>query len=66
MKRTRAAWVIAIVGLLVYEAYTLVNRTPGDTLSEAVWDIIYDRPLIPFLMGMIIGHFVWQRNGRGE
>jgi hypothetical protein len=60
MGKTQAAWVIAIVGLLAYEAYTLANKVPGDTLSEAVW-AVSGHPLIPFLAGFVCGHFFWQR-----
>jgi hypothetical protein len=61
MKKTRLAWLIAIGGLLAYETYTLMNSTPGDTLSEAVWAVIYQQPLVPFLAGVLCGHFFWQR-----
>lgn len=63
MKKTNVAWVVAIAGLLVYEVYTLVNKTPGDTLSEAVWSVA-EHPLVPFLAGFVCGHFFWQRRGR--
>lgn len=61
-KRTDVAWIIAIVGLLIYEGYTLFNNTPGDTLSEAVWNIS-QFPLVPFLAGFVCGHFFWQKRG---
>jgi hypothetical protein len=60
MKYTRLAWIVAIVGLLGYEAWTLTNSTPGDTLSEAVWEVS-NYPLVPFLAGIVCGHFFWQR-----
>jgi len=56
----KKAWVIAIAVLLVYEAYAVGNHIPGDTLSEAVWAIA-DYPLVPFLAGIVCGHFFWQR-----
>lgn len=62
MKKTDVAWIIAIVGLLIYEAYTLANKTPGDTLSEAVWNVSR-HPLVPFLAGMLCGHLFWQARG---
>ena len=54
------AWLIAIVLLLGYEGWAVVNRTPGDTLSEAVWHAIRERPFVPFLAGFLCGHFFWQ------
>ena len=56
---TDTVWVIAIVGLLIYEGYTIANKKQGDTLSESVWRIAYRRPLIPFLAGMVCGHWFW-------
>lgn len=60
------AWIIGIGFLLAYEAYSLSNRTPNDTLSEAVWRAFYRRPLLPFLLGVVIGHFVWQADRCAE
>ena len=65
MGKTRLAWMIAIVGLLGYEAYTLLNNVPGDTLSEAVWVVSRDYPLVPFLAGVVCGHFFWNRANKG-
>lgn len=58
MKTTDKVWGVAIGGLLVYEAYTLVNKTPGDTLSESVWEVGTKRPLVPLALGLVTGHFV--------
>ena len=63
VNRTTLAWLATIAGLLVYEVYTLMNGIPGDTLSEAVW-MASGRPLIPFLSGLVCGHFFWQRQGK--
>jgi len=50
---------VAILGLLAYEMYTLVNSKPKDTISESMWRAS-KRPLVPFALGMLTGHFVWQ------
>jgi hypothetical protein len=60
MNRTVAAWLIAVAGLLFYEGYALLNHTPGDTLSEAVWTY-GQHPMIVFCAGVLVGHFWWQR-----
>jgi len=62
VKKTVVAWVVAIAGLLIYEMYAVLNHTPGDTLSEAVWKYGM-HPMIPFAVGVLIGHFFWQRKG---
>lgn len=58
------SWVFAglCVALLVYEAFALGTRAPGDTISEIVWRLS-QRPLIPFVFGMLMGHFFWQKVG---
>ena len=45
--------------LLLWEGYTLLNTTPDDTISASVWKVS-KRPLVPFLVGMLCGHFFWQ------
>jgi hypothetical protein len=61
--RTGAAWAVAIVGLLGWEAFVLSNGIPGDTLSETVWNASYATPLVPFLAGVLCGHF-WFPKGK--
>lgn len=48
-------------GIVAYEIAALRNKRPGDTISEIVWSAT-DRPLVPFLCGMVAGHFFWQRH----
>lgn len=43
----------------VYEFYALKTDEPGDTISEIFWSYS-KRPLVPFALGMLVGHFVWQ------
>lgn len=58
MDWANVTWVVVGVLLGLYEAYALVNRKPEDTLSEAVWRMSR-RPLVPFLAGLLCGHFFW-------
>lgn len=48
-------------GLVVYELVTLANDAPGDTISEIVWEATARRPLVPFAVGVLCGHFFWPR-----
>lgn len=50
---------LLIVGV-VYEAYTLSNAKPFDTISETVWRASFNRPIVPFIAGMLMAHFFWQ------
>lgn len=48
----------AVALLLIYEGWTLINRTPNDTISETVWRA-NKWPLVPFLIGVLCGHWFW-------
>lgn len=65
VKRTAAAWLIAVGGLLAYEMYAVLNGTPGDTLSEAVW-IWGQHPMVAFAVGVVAGHFWWQKKEKAK
>lgn len=60
-KKTGIAWLVAIIGLLMWEALVLSNGVPGDTLSEAVWNATYATPLVPFLSGVLAGHWFFPK-----
>ncbi len=54
-------WVFALLclAMLGYEAAALLNHKTGDTISEIFW-ALSRRPLVPFLFGVLCGHFFWQ------
>lgn len=41
-------------GLLLYEAWTLINRFPNDTISEILWEFAR-RPMVPWIFGVATG-----------
>ncbi len=61
-KYAELAWVSAIVILGAYEVYALA--TDHITLSRTVWNLDRSQygPLVPFLTGMLMGHFFWSGN----
>ena len=57
----KAVWT-ALLGVgLLFEVYTLTNKKRGDTLSEVVWQASDATPLVPFIVGIICGHWFWPR-----
>lgn len=58
------AWLIAIGWLGAYELYALTHAK--QTLSDAIWACEGTNPLVPFGLGLLMGHFVFQtiKNGR--
>lgn len=41
-------------GALLYEAWTLINQFPNDTISEILWEFS-DRPMVPWIFGVATG-----------
>jgi hypothetical protein len=52
-------WVLLGIAL---EIYALASGVPGRTLSELVWSITKDYPLLALAFGLLMGHFFWQRH----
>lgn len=46
-----------------YEVYAFYNRVGGDTVSEIIWRLTGQYPLLVFLAGLVIGlvagHLFW-------
>lgn len=61
-KLTQAVVGGIVVGGALYEAYTLANDQPADTISEAIWDVSDERSLVPFSAGMLCGHWWGDKN----
>ncbi len=47
-------WALAVTVILLYEAWTLVNKYPNDTISEIIW-LLSRRPFIPWMFGVGTG-----------
>lgn len=54
-------FLLIVAALLAYELVAIVNSHTGDTISEIVWTAS-SRPLLPFALGFVAGHFFWQRS----
>ena len=55
------AWVIGLVSILliVLDVYMWWNAIPGDTISEVSLINSLRHPMIPFVLGVIMGHLFW-------
>lgn len=47
------------VYLVGWDIYVGVNKTPNDTISEIMLGMARRHMLIPFVLGVIGGHFFW-------
>lgn len=49
-----------IGGLFVYEGVTLwITRKPDDHITAIIRRMTKDNPLLPFMFGLLMGHFFW-------
>lgn len=54
-------WVIvaSVVILVAYDIYAYRKKGWGNTISEVVATNSLRHPMIPFLVGVLMGHFFW-------
>ena len=51
--------IVAVALALVYEGWSaLTLKEP--TISQMVWRVSKDHPIVPFLAGLLCGHLFWQ------
>ena len=61
--RTRKATSLVLgataILLIGWDIYVAGNRMPGDTISELLLDFSIKHPIIPFILGVLVGHLFW-------
>lgn len=45
--------------LIGWDIWVAVNDTPGDTISELALAFAGKHPILPFAVGVIVGHLFW-------
>jgi hypothetical protein len=54
------AILLACAALLIgWDIYVAANPTPGDTISEITLAFAQKHPVLPFALGVIMGHLFW-------
>ena len=59
--RTITISILAAVTLLLiaWDIYVATNKQKGDTISEVVLGFARRHPVIPFALGVLMGHLLW-------
>ena len=54
-------WMFAILVILImtYEVLAVIQKQ-GFTISEIIWFLSKDHPILAVAFGIVIGHFFWQ------
>lgn len=60
-RQITAVLVLAVVVVLVgWDVYTLAaHGSEPATISELVRDVAFNHPMIPFGLGVLVGHWFW-------
>ncbi len=59
---TIVVMICAVVVLGLYDIYAAAYGGGEGTISVVIWDYAQDYPMIPFVMGVLMGHFFWQNS----
>ncbi|MCC6989939.1 MAG: hypothetical protein IT181_13120 [Acidobacteria bacterium] len=62
MKKRFAVLAALVLGLFAFEGYALWTPEDGDTISEVVWWLADQWPVVTFFFAFLMGHWFWQRN----
>lgn len=54
-------WIILVivVALGLYDIYLAYDKVKGNTLSEIAYHMAIQHPLLPVMVGIVIGHIFW-------
>lgn len=58
-KITVAVMAICAAALIGWDIVVAANDTPGDTISEITLAFAMRHPVIPFAVGVLMGHLWW-------
>lgn len=53
---------ISIVGLIIFDIFLVVKKGWKETISFQVYILSRDNPIIPFAIGVVMGHLFWPQN----
>ena len=53
--------VVGAITLALWDVFAAAQPVSGDTISEVVWAVSAKHPIIPFALGVVMGHLFWQK-----
>jgi hypothetical protein len=58
---TEVILVGTIVSLIAWDIYAAIAPPKGDTISEVIWSVAREHPIVAFGCGLLMGHLFWSR-----
>ena len=56
---TTIIMIVTVIGLVGWDIYVAATPVGGDTISEIIRQSAKNHPMIPFVLGVLIGHWFW-------
>lgn len=64
MKLTPIVIMIFVVGLIGFDAYVILTESKLESVSSYLIRWSYEYPMIPFLIGFLMGHLFWRMRSK--
>lgn len=48
-----------ILAIILWDIYLAADKIDGNTISAIITEAAKKHPMIPFVLGVIIGHWLW-------
>jgi hypothetical protein len=52
---------IAVWLLLSWDVYLIARYGTDAALSQSLRQLMHQEPIVPFILGVLIGHLIWSR-----
>jgi len=65
MNETLIFMLVFVTVGLVFDFYIILKKGRSESISAHTIRLAYKYPLIPFLLGVLCGHFFWQMGDAG-
>jgi hypothetical protein len=52
--------ILVTAALLAWDVIAATNATRGDTISEQLTGAAHRWPILPFALGVLVGHWFWR------
>lgn len=60
MNATKLMLIITILLIVIYDIIAFYIWGSEGTISNVVWNISLENPIVPFTVGLICGHLFWR------
>lgn len=50
---------VIVFGVGVWDIVAIARRRPQDTVSATIYDWSTELPILPFALGVVLGHLLW-------